>query len=149
MFEKRDTWKLVDIPDTKQVIGGKWMYQVKFNNLKFNLRYFYTCFKDGLHQNLRRIGGTNEVENLALWCLICLVELFVEEKLYIAQREGFAVHESECKMYKLQLVPFHPRLLLVVYVASKLTCLAPLPWKTLVTFLYRAQLLLVSYRIKF
>lgn len=31
MIEKNETWKLVDKPENKQVIGVKWVYRVKFN----------------------------------------------------------------------------------------------------------------------
>jgi len=31
MIGKNETWKLIDKPETKQVIGVKWMYKVKLN----------------------------------------------------------------------------------------------------------------------
>lgn len=122
MIEKNKTWKLVDKPENKQVIGVKWVYRLKLNPNGSINKYKARLVVKGYSQQpgvdftetfapVARMDTIRILIGLAaqLKWKICHLDVksaflngYLEEEIYVAQPEGFIVQGSEDKVYKLE-----------------------------------------------
>jgi len=121
MINENDTWKLVDRPEEKNVIGVKWVYRTKFNPdcsiFKHNTRLVVKGYSQ---QPGMDFGETFApvVQHETVRCLVFLAAQykwkifyldvksaflngFLEKDIYVEQPEGFAVAGEKNKVYKL------------------------------------------------
>ncbi|KAB2626386.1 retrovirus-related Pol polyprotein from transposon TNT 1-94 [Pyrus ussuriensis x Pyrus communis] len=121
MIEKNGTWKLVDRPTEKPVIGVKWVYKTKLNLdgsvLKNKARLVAKGYaqKPGLDYNetyapVARLDTIRTLVALAAhksWKLYQLdvksafLNGVLEEEVYVDQPEGYVVKGKEDKVYRL------------------------------------------------
>ena len=49
-LEKQNTWKLVDLPEGKEVLKGRWVYKKKLNNITNTIKYKSRWVVQGYNQ---------------------------------------------------------------------------------------------------
>ena len=122
MFEKNDTWELVDRPQHKQPIGVKWVYRTKLNADGSINKYKARLVVMGYAQVL----GVNFSETFSLVACLDTIRMllvlttqkrwkvyhldvkstflngYLKEELFVEQLEGFQVKGQEEKVYKLK-----------------------------------------------
>ncbi|KAM1012444.1 hypothetical protein ACFX15_041792 [Malus domestica] len=121
MIEKNETWKLVDRPSDKQVIGVKWVFKTKLNldgsvqKNKARLVAKGYVQKPGLDYNetfapVARLDTIRTLIALAAhrsWKIFQLdvksafLNGILQEEVYVDQPEGFVINGKEDKVYKL------------------------------------------------
>ncbi|CAL8138407.1 unnamed protein product [Prunus armeniaca] len=121
MIEKNDTWKLVERPFAKPVIGVKWVYKTKLNldgtvqKNKARLVAKGYSQKPGIDYNetfapVARLDTIRTLISLAAqkeWSLYQLdvksafLNGVLKEEVYVDQPQGFVKKDEETKVYKL------------------------------------------------
>ncbi|CAL2249791.1 unnamed protein product [Prunus armeniaca] len=121
MIEKNDTWKLVERPFAKPVIGVKWVYKTKLNldgtvqKNKARLVAKGYSQKPGIDYNetfapVARVDTIRTLIALAAhkeWSLYQLdvksafLNGVLKEEVYVEQPQGFVKKDEETKVYKL------------------------------------------------
>jgi len=121
MIEKNDTWKLVDKPKNRNVIGVKWVYRTKLNPdssvCKYKARlvvkgyaqvagldYGDTFAPVARHDTIRLLFALAAQSNWKLYHLdvkSAFLNGLLQEEIYVDQPEGFQVAGMEDKVYRL------------------------------------------------
>ena len=122
MIEKNHTWKLVDKPQDKEVIGLKWVYKVKHNDDGSINKYKARLVAKGYAQQpgidfnetyapVVRMETIRTVLALAAQHQLPVFQLDVksaflngelEEEVYVEQPQGYVIKGQEDKVYRLR-----------------------------------------------
>ena len=122
MIEKNHTWKLVDKPQDKEVIGLKWVYKVKhsddgsINKYKARLVAKGYAQQPGIDFNetyapVVRMETIKTVLALAVQHQLPVFQLDIksaflnrelEEEVYVEQPQGYVIKGQEDKVYRLR-----------------------------------------------
>ncbi|KAG8493234.1 hypothetical protein CXB51_010575 [Gossypium anomalum] len=121
MIEKNQTWKLVEKPANRKIIGVKWVYKAKQNadgslnklkarlvvkgfSQKYGLDYFETYAPVARLDTIRLIVGLAAHMQWNVYQLdvkSAFLNGILEEEIYVEQPEGFEVPGKEDMVYRL------------------------------------------------
>ncbi|KAG8492388.1 hypothetical protein CXB51_009733 [Gossypium anomalum] len=122
MIEKNQTWKLVEKPTNRKIIGVKWVYKAKQNadgslnklkarlvvkgfSQKYGLDYFETYAPVARLDTIRLIVGLAAHMQWNVYQLdvkSAFLNGILEEEIYVEQPEGFEVPGKEEMVYRLR-----------------------------------------------
>ncbi|KAG8492199.1 hypothetical protein CXB51_009896 [Gossypium anomalum] len=122
MIEKNQTWKLVEKPANRKIIGVKWVYKAKQNadgslnklkarlvvkgfSQKYGLDYFETYAPVARLDTIRLIVGLAAHMQWNVYQLdvkSAFLNGILEEEIYVEQPEGFEVPGKEEMVYRLR-----------------------------------------------
>ncbi|CAL2229802.1 unnamed protein product [Prunus armeniaca] len=108
MIEKNDTWKLVERPFAKPVIGVKWVYKTKLNldgySQKPGIDYNETFAPVARLDTIRTLIALAAQKEWSLYQLdvkSAFLNGVLKEEVYADQPQGFVKKDEETKVYKL------------------------------------------------
>ncbi|KAI5348230.1 hypothetical protein L3X38_001117 [Prunus dulcis] len=94
MIEKNNTWKLVDRPFDKPVIGVKWVYKVKLN-------LDGTVQKNKARLVAKALVAQKEWNLFQLDVKSAFLNGILKEEVYVEQPQGYVQESKETKVYRL------------------------------------------------
>ncbi|KAB2602155.1 hypothetical protein D8674_003160 [Pyrus ussuriensis x Pyrus communis] len=95
MIERNDTWRLVDRPSSKPVIGVKWKPGIDFNET------FAPVARLDTIRTLIALAAQKEWQLFQLDVKSAFLNGVLKEEVYVDQPQGFVIQGKEDKVYKL------------------------------------------------
>jgi len=122
MIEKNDTWKLVERPPDRKVIGVKWVYRTKLNadgsvnkhKARLVVKAYAQIFGVDFSETFAPVARLDTIRLLLAiatqkgWKIYQLdvksafLNGFLQEEIYVEQPEGFVAEGQEDKVYLLK-----------------------------------------------
>jgi len=122
MIEKNDTWKLVERPPDRKVIGVKWVYRTKLNadgsvnkhKARLVVKGYAHIFGVEFSETFAPVARLDTIRLLLAiaaqkgWKIYqldvksAILNGFLQEEIYVEQPEGFVAEGQEDKVYLLK-----------------------------------------------